>query len=38
MWVFHWVNCRWTVLPIDGGEDGETDFFAMSSWMQDEMR
>ena len=31
------VNCRWTVLPIDGGENGETDFFGISSWVQDDV-
>ena len=29
--------CRWTVLPIEG-EDKEKDYFAMCSWVQDEIR
>ena len=34
---FHWVICRWTVLPIEG-EGREKDYFAMRSWVQDEIR
>ena len=33
----HCVICRWTVLPIEG-EGREKDYFAMRSWVQDEIR
>ena len=34
----HSDNGKWTVIPIDGGEGAEDDFFATRSWILDGIR